>query len=146
MHRLATGEVIIIPRNFKLLEELEKSEKGLGDMSISFGLVDAEDIFMTEWNGTILGPPGTLHESRLYELRLSCGENYPQQPPEVRFVTRVNMACVNQRTGLVLRNDLHVLANWDRNDGIEKVLVNLRQEMASRINRRLPQPPEGSTF
>ena len=46
MQRLPTGETVITPRNFKLLEELEHSEKGLGDMSISYGLVDSSDIFM----------------------------------------------------------------------------------------------------
>jgi hypothetical protein len=51
MQRLPTGETVITPRNFKLLEELEHSEKGLGDMSISYGLVDGSDIFMGEWNG-----------------------------------------------------------------------------------------------
>jgi len=51
-------DVILVPRNFKLLEELEHSEKGHGDMSISFGLSDPDDIFLTEWNGSILGPPG----------------------------------------------------------------------------------------
>lgn len=49
---------IVIPRNFKLLEELEASEKGTGDMSVSMGLVNGDDIFLTEWNGSILGPPG----------------------------------------------------------------------------------------
>lgn len=58
MQRLPTGETVIVPRNFKLLEELEHSEKGLGDMSISYGLVDSSDIFMGEWNGGILGPHG----------------------------------------------------------------------------------------
>ena len=58
MKKTASGEVVIVPRNFKLLEELEKSEKGHGDMSISFGLVDSGDTFLTEWNGGILGPPG----------------------------------------------------------------------------------------
>jgi hypothetical protein len=53
-----TGETIIVPRNFKLLEELEKSEKGHGDMNASYGLVSQDDIFMTDWNGSILGPPG----------------------------------------------------------------------------------------
>jgi len=58
MKKTAAGEVVIVPRNFKLLEELEKSEKGHGDMSISFGLVKSDDTFLTEWNGGILGPVG----------------------------------------------------------------------------------------
>lgn len=58
MKKTPAGEAVIVPRNFKLLEELEKSEKGQGDMSISFGLVDSGDTFLTDWNGGILGPPG----------------------------------------------------------------------------------------
>lgn len=58
MQRTPAGEVVIVPRNFKLLEELEKSEKGVGDMAISFGLVDSGDTFLSEWNGGILGPAG----------------------------------------------------------------------------------------
>ena len=58
MQKTAAGETVIVPRNFKLLEELEKSEKGLGDMAISFGLVDSGDTFLSDWNGGILGPAG----------------------------------------------------------------------------------------
>lgn len=56
MQKTPAGETVIVPRNFKLLEELERSEKGLGDMAISFGLDDNGDTFLTEWNGGILGP------------------------------------------------------------------------------------------
>ena len=42
----------VVPRNFRLLEELDAFEKGHGDMSISAGLVAADDIFLTHWNAT----------------------------------------------------------------------------------------------
>jgi hypothetical protein len=58
MQKTPAGEVVIVPRNFKLLEELERSEKGVGDMSLSFGLVDSGDTFLSHWNGGILGPHG----------------------------------------------------------------------------------------
>jgi hypothetical protein len=53
-----SNPAVIVPRNFKLLEELEASEKGTGDMSVSLGLVDHDDIFLSEWQGSILGPGG----------------------------------------------------------------------------------------
>lgn len=70
MKRTPAGEVVIVPRNFKLLEELEKSEKGHGDMAISFGLVDTGDTFLTEWNGGILGPPGVSSPIRSLHFRI----------------------------------------------------------------------------
>ena len=43
----------------------------------------------------------TVHEGRIYQLKLFCGKEYPDEPPTVRFQTRVNMTCINQESGLV---------------------------------------------
>ena len=42
--------------------------------------------------------------------------------------------------------DLPAIAGWNRNMGIETILVAIKNTMTSSANRRLPQPSEGSTF
>ncbi|KAI9728721.1 MAG: E2 ubiquitin-conjugating protein mms2 [Chrysothrix sp. TS-e1954] len=92
-----------VPRNFRLLEELEKGEKGLGAEACSYGLENGDDLLMSNWNGTILGPPHSKHENRIYSLKIHCGNQYPDVPPDVTFVSKINLPCVDQKTGKALR-------------------------------------------
>ncbi|CAO1617136.1 unnamed protein product [Parajaminaea phylloscopi] len=134
-----------IPRNFRLLEELEKGEKGLGDGSCSYGLDDGTDTLMSNWNATIIGPSHSVHQNRIYSLQIHCGNSYPDAPPTVKFITRINLPSVGA-DGKVSEKAFPILAKWKRDFTLETVLVELRRDMASPNNRKLPQPAEGTTY
>lgn len=68
-----------------------------------------------------------MHENRIYSLKIHCGEDYPDKPPVVSFLTRVNLPFVNQTDGSVVANELSVLRDWNRNKSIETMLVEIRK-------------------
>lgn len=117
----------------------------IGDGSCSYGLKDSDDIAMYEWNGTILGPPHSAFENRIFSLSIYCGDNYPDVPPLVKFESRISLPCVNQQ-GLVDFSRISSISRWNRNFTLETVLVELRRDMASPANRKSSQPPEGVDF
>ncbi|EPY43878.1 ubiquitin-conjugating enzyme E2 variant [Angomonas deanei] len=138
--------MVEVPRNFRLLSELEAGEKGTGaNQNVSVGLRDTDDIFMHYWNGTIVGPPGTNFEYRILSLEIFCDEHYPKVPPHIRFLSKVNLPCVDAN-GTVNPTKFFLFKNWDRQNTMETCLSELRKEMQNPANRKLPQPEEGSVY
>ncbi|EGC39603.1 hypothetical protein DICPUDRAFT_26622 [Dictyostelium purpureum] len=135
-----------VPRNFRLLEELEKAEKQGGDGTVSYGLEHPDDTYLSEWIGSIIGPRDTAFSERFYSLKLRCDENYPQKAPTVKFSTKVNMTCVNQQNGVVEPRLFPLLGNWNSNTKIEDILTALRKEMTTGSNKKLPQPAENTEY
>eukprot|EP00931_Biecheleriopsis_adriatica_P009441 TRINITY_DN110511_c0_g1_i1.p1 TRINITY_DN110511_c0_g1~~TRINITY_DN110511_c0_g1_i1.p1 ORF type:complete len:189 (-),score=19.33 TRINITY_DN110511_c0_g1_i1:70-636(-) len=132
------SDAVIVPRSFRLLDELEKGQKCERASTLSWGLASDDDITLTTWNGTIFGPIDTVFDNRIYSLVIVCGPGYPDTMPEVKFTADINMNCV-QADGTV-KPTWGILAQWRREYTIETVLDHLRQEMSSVQNRRLAQP------
>lgn len=134
-----------VPRNFKLLEELEKSEKGEGDATISIGLESDDDSTLSTWRGMVIGPAKSPYEGRLYTLRIECSENYPDEPPKARFITKINLTGVNL-DGTLDQKHYKTLRNWKCNCSMKSVLEEVRLSMTIPANRKLQQPPEGTFY
>lgn len=92
---------------------------------------------MSRWNGTIIGPGHSVHENRIYSLSITCGPSYPDVPPEITFLTRINLPCVDQANGRVDPAKLGVLANWKHSFTLETILVELRRRVWP-LSRRAP--------
>ena len=132
------GEIIhepLIPRTFRLLAESEKEGNGF----VTYGLKDPNDNSFTYWNGSIL-----LDDGRFYELLLECGEKYPQVPPRVKFISKINIPFVDSK-GWIKPGSINVLKKWNRDCTLESYLMEIRNELKANVNK-YRQPPEGAKF
>ena len=134
---------IEVPRDFVLLEELNIGERiASSDGHFSWG-IEGDDMTLSEWNASILGPEGTCFAGRFYQLHMTCGPTYPKQPPKIRFLNRVNLPGVDASGNVVMPQ--FTPASWAESPRSFEYALNTIF-VAMQINAGLSQPPEDSKY
>mmetsp|Transcript_4666 Transcript_4666/g.5832 ORF Transcript_4666/g.5832 Transcript_4666/m.5832 type:complete len:152 (+) Transcript_4666:106-561(+) len=151
MAKVKTFASYIVPRNFKLLDELENAEKGKYADATKFGEdcnwinlgLNGQDSTFTHWNATIIPHQGGHIGDRIYTLNIVAGPSYPNDPPLVKFVQKVALPCVNSKgqVDYTKLNNFH----WNQDRCIFEILVAIRQMMLP-YAQQCAQIHQGSTY
>lgn len=149
-----------VPRNIKLIMELEDAEKGrYGDVKkygydclmVTIGL-DYNTCVMNNdkgydisyWNASII-PRQHMIGDRIYYLKMEAPWDYPQDPPIVRYVHKVKMPCVDDR-GFVLFDKMKTV-EWTSQKCMFEVILALREEMCdNKVERDCCEIPSGTKY
>jgi hypothetical protein len=120
MQAAGGGGGATVPRNFKLLDELEEAERSIkGGADVSLGLA-GDDPSLSSWNCSIFAQAGG-GEPRMWSLSLYCDKDYPAKPPTIKFSSKVVMDCVdakgNVSAGARLRRAVRARARRDKPRG-----------------------------
>jgi len=145
-----------VPRNFKLLDELEAAEKGKQDPNnqykadigfITLGLDEDYSVeTFTHWRASIIPQQGQHIGDRFYELTIVAGPDYPIIPPLIRFVHRVAIHGVAD-DGTVNLNQLSNQYRWCRESSIIEALVYVRKSMEpSQVAQLCMKIPNGTKY
>ena len=67
----------------KQLRDISKSS----DLGFSAGLIDENDLY--KWSVIFNGPEDTIYEGGFFKAILTFPQDYPQNPPEMKFITEM---------------------------------------------------------
>jgi peroxin-4 len=83
----------------KELEKLSKANLDDSDNSDSDIHLTPSSTNIMVWTALIRGPQGSPYEGGVYQLNISCGSDYPLNPPLMTFVTKIFHPNVLFRSG-----------------------------------------------
>jgi peroxin-4 len=87
----------------RLIKELADYQNNPNPHLGRLGPVDDDDLM--HWTAELLGPPGSPYEGCRWEIDVKITERYPQEPPEMRFLTTCCHPNVHLEVCAVLRGE-----------------------------------------
>ena len=112
-----------LPRNFKLLEELENDSKYNG---ISYGLKNPDDINLQNFSGMIIDQNANMSTFDIF-----CSNDYPKKPPTVKLMKTHNQKIYDlfgAKFDSPLPSSCEALKAWKETSCIADILVYIQKK------------------
>lgn len=84
--------------NGRLMKELSQVSKDDGSGVQAQPVVEGN---LRHLKGTIQGPSGTPYEGGVYEIDIHIGQQYPFEPPKMKYVTKIWHPNISSQTGAI---------------------------------------------
>ena len=103
-------------------EELDriKASPLLSLIGSSAGPQNKRDIF--KWNVILKGPDKSCYENRLFKLLLIFPENYPEDPPDIRFITKIYHPNISEDGVICISSNS---TDWNPNSNIINIIYSI---------------------
>ena len=104
-------------------QELDIIKKGmlLNQIGCSAGPKKKSNIY--EWNVLMKGPNKTCYENGLFQLSIKFPKNYPNEPPDVKFITKIYHPNISFDNGVICVATKS--SEWENNKRIINVIYSI---------------------
>lgn len=104
-------------------EELDQIKVSplLSNIGCSAGPKKKTDIY--NWNVIIKGPIKSCYENGLFKLSLTFPKNYPDDPPDIKFVTKIYHPNISMNDGTICISSKST--EWEENKSIINVIYSI---------------------
>lgn len=104
-------------------EELDKIKSSdlLSFIGCSAGPQKKSNIFI--WNILMKGPNKSCYENALFKLLLTFPQNYPEDPPDIKFLTKIYHPNVSIDDGIICVSSK--ASDWDKNTSLIDVIYSI---------------------
>lgn len=104
-------------------EELDriKTSELLSFIGSSAGPQKKTDIY--KWNVLLKGPNKSCYEDGLFKLLLTFPKNYPEDPPDIKFITKIYHPNISFDDGVICVSSKS--SDWDDNRNIINVIYSI---------------------
>ncbi|MBD3229425.1 MAG: hypothetical protein GF329_14670 [Candidatus Lokiarchaeota archaeon] len=103
---------------------------------------------LSHYRGWIAGPTGSPYENRFFELDILLPDDYPFEPPIVRFITKIWHPNVRFSTGEICNDILKISGEskytWSPGSDVVSVIINIVGMLGGNFNFNSPLNPEAA--